>query len=145
MRKPHFRASTAVLLLAAILAGIMLFRISERVQVAEDNLTHMQEIAAKESEAIRVLRAEWDYLNRPDRIESLARQHLHMDKPAITQVMTDGGDLPPVPPPVETQPVSAEPAPAPKKPTPARIEPRNDTDQFNALLNRLQPANGGDE
>lgn len=139
MRTPKIRLSTIALVLIAALAGVMLFRISERVQTAEDNLSRMQEAAAKESETIRVLRAEWDYLNRPDRLESLAHTHLGMGKPGVKQVMTDGGDLPPVAPPATTLPVSME-EPPKAKPSPARLEPRRDTEEFKALLEKSSSA-----
>ncbi len=144
MRHPKIRLSTIALVVAAALAGVMLFRISERVQTAEDNLAQMQDAAAKEAETIRVLRTEWDYLNRPDRLEALAREHLKMTGPGVQQVMTDGADLPPVPVPDATRAVSMD---APTKPVtqPARIEPRRDTDEFNALLDKLQPAAGEGE
>lgn len=146
MKQRKIRLSTVALVIAAALTGVMLFRISERVQTAEDNLARMEEAAAKEAETIRVLRAEWDYLNRPDRLESLAKTHLKMNKPGITQVMTDSAELPPVAPPDETQPVSLAPEKQSKEtPPPARIKPRRDTDEFNSLLNQLQPAAGGDE
>lgn len=146
MKQRKIRLSTVALVVAAALAGIMLFRISERVQTAEDNLARMEEAAAKEAETIRVLRAEWDYLNRPDRLEGLARTHLKMAKPGITQVMTDSAELPPVAPREQTQPVSLAPAaPAKDTPPPPRLKPRRDTDEFNTLLNQLQPAAGGAE
>ena len=146
MKQRKIRLSTVALVIVAALTGVMLFRISERVQTAEDNLTRMEEAAAKEAETIRVLRAEWDYLNRPDRLESLAKTHLKMTKPGITQVMTDSGELPPVAPPAQTQPVSMAPE-APEKDAlpPPRLKPRRDTDEFNSLLNQLQPAAGEGE
>ena len=146
MKQRKIRLSTIALVVAAALTGVMLFRISERVQTAEDNLARMEEAAAKEAETIRVLRAEWDYLNRPDRLEGLAKTHLKMHKPGVAQVMVDGDELPLVPPPAETQPVSLTPD-APKKdvlPAP-RLKPRRDTDEFNTLLEQLQPAAGGAE
>ena len=146
MKQRKIRLSTIALIVAAALTGVMLFRISERVQTAEDNLAHMEEAAAKEAETIRVLRAEWDYLNRPDRLESLAKTHLKMTKPGIAQVMTDSGDLPPVAPSDETQPVSMVPEqPEKETPPPPRLKPRRDTDEFNSLLNQLQPAAGRSE
>jgi hypothetical protein len=145
MRHPKIRLSTIALVVAAALAGVMLFRISERVQTAEDNLARMQEAAAKEAETIRVLRTEWDYLNRPDRLEALAREHLKMNGPGVQQVMTDSADLPPVPVPDATREVSMEPPAKPAAPAPARIEPRRDTDEFNILLDKLQPAAGDGE
>jgi len=60
--------------------------------------------------------------------------------------MTDSGELPPVAPPAQTQPVSMTPdAPEKETPPPPRLKPRRDTDEFNSLLNQLQPAAGEGE
>ena len=148
MRKKRLRLSTLFLVALAVMAGIMLFRISERVQTAEDNLLRMEEAAAKEAETIRVLRAEWDYLNRPDRLETLARRHLGMEGPDVTRVMHDGGDLPPQPAAaVVAVPVSIAPgtgAPEDVPPLP-RLKPRRDTQDFRSMLDSLKPAAGGSE
>ncbi|MBU0858476.1 MAG: hypothetical protein KJ667_00930 [Alphaproteobacteria bacterium] len=148
-RKKRLRLSTVALVVAAVITGTMLFRVSERVQTAEHNLAQMESAAAKEAETIRVLRAEWAYLNRPDRLEALAAKHLKMDQPGIQQVLVDSGDLPPQPTPVDlTLPVSLE-QPQPQEPRAIpplpRLKPRHDTKSFQALLNELQPTAGGPE
>lgn len=161
----NFRKSRPlpVLLLmgGAIIAGITLFHISERVQSAEADLARIEAAAAKEAETIRVLRAEWAYLNRPDRLEKLAQKHLGMAPPAIQQVMVDSGALPPQPAPAATvlpvsaaAPVAAEApasvvtpfaasngAPVAAPPVP-RLKPRHDTKDFRTLLDELQAETG---
>ena len=83
------------LALLALLAGIALFWTAQRVQLGEAQLRHLQAGAADEQESLRVLRAEWDYLNRPDRIEALARARLGMG-PAHAGAVGDA--LPATPP-----------------------------------------------
>src|SRR6185436_8343556 len=94
------RASAALAIAAAVLAGVSLFWTAQRVQTAESRLQHLQEAAAAEKQAIHVLRAEWDYLNRPERLEALARQHLNMTPPQPGNVVGSSAAL-------------AEPPPAP--------------------------------
>lgn len=53
------------------------------VQVAE-----LKQSIRSEREAVAVLRAEWSYLNRPKRIERLARKHLGMGPLKARQLLT---------------------------------------------------------
>jgi cell division protein FtsL len=148
MIKPKIRISTLLLVALAVASGIVLFRVSERVQSAEDKLARMERAADKEAENIRVLRAEWDYLNRPDRLEGLAHQYLKMEQPAVDRVWSGGGDLPPAPQTdMQAQDVALSPEHKPGRdaaPVPVpRLKPRHDTDDFRKLLNNLTPAQEG--
>lgn len=161
MIKPKIRLSTLLLVMLAVGVGVVLFRVSERVQTAEDNLARMEQAAAKEAENVRVLRAEWDYLNRPDRLESLAHKYLKMEQAPVSSVWADGNELPPASLPEEEisagvkaqdivlqAPVSPEQSahnPAPAAPPVPHIKPRHDTEDFRTMLNKLAPAAGGAE
>ncbi len=41
----------------------------------------------KEQEAIAVLKAEWQHLNRPDRLQMLSERHLNLQPLAVTQLV----------------------------------------------------------
>lgn len=152
------RLSTIASLICAAGAGFLLFQTSQNVQDAERNLRQAQASLAKEQEAMRVLEAEWDYLNRPDRIEELARQHLKMHAPTLDTLVSDSNGVPksgaPVLPQRKPQ-MKAMPAvmkeakietpaePSPLMPAPLANAPGQ---QFNDLLNELtgqEPAVGG--
>ncbi len=85
------RLSFLFALVAALVCGFLLFVVSQKVQTNESELRKLTEARDSEEETIRVLRAEWDYLNRPDRLEALAKDYLHMT-PARASQMRDAGD-----------------------------------------------------
>jgi hypothetical protein len=72
------------------MASFALFNITFKVERLESELTALNKQILKEQRAVHVLRAEWSYLNRPERIESLTRKLLpHLRSPEAFQI----GDL----------------------------------------------------
>ena len=68
-------------------AAYAMFHVGFAVERLETRIAAVQEKSAAEREAIHVLRAEWSYLNRPDRLAELAEQLLpHLQPPAADQV-----------------------------------------------------------
>jgi len=65
----------------ACLAGTALLQTSQRVQEAEEKLAALRADVAREEDTMRVLRAEWEYLNRPERLERLASKFLNLVPP----------------------------------------------------------------
>lgn len=92
--KKLFRLSTILAVSGAVAAGAFLFWTAQNVQKAEDELYALQQSAQSERKTIRVLEAEWSYLNRPDRLELLAREVLGMEAPAVDKVLSDPAALP---------------------------------------------------
>ena len=139
------RVSVLLAVAAAAAAGTALFGIAQKVQTAEKEFRTLRAAAAGERETIRVLNAEWDYLNRPDRLESLARDHLSMILPQAGQ-MAGAADALPEPPPLPESFMKAGPAvmtPVRAAPVP-RVKPvrREDPRGFQSLLDVLS-TNGG--
>lgn len=144
-----FRLSVLLSVAAAIFAGAMLFMTSQRVQQKENELAALTRAAKQEAAHIRVLRAEWDYLNRPDRLERLVSEHMGMDVPESGHVLRDVNHVPEplmVDPPARkplshAQPVSLRSAPpekqADEEPAIRNIPPRKD-ENFNSLLEKLK-------
>lgn len=75
------RRSTTLWLILATCAGITLFVIKHEVQEREDRLNTLHAEILANQEAIQVLKAEWSYLNRPERLQRLVRA-LNEDRPA---------------------------------------------------------------
>jgi hypothetical protein len=67
-----------LLLSAAVLVVVMAtwaYRVNYATQAALDRVADLRAQIAAEREAIAVLRAEWAYLNRPDRLRALVEAH----------------------------------------------------------------------
>lgn len=66
-------------ILWVLLTGVMafgLFQLKYAVQARETELAALNRELLASKEAVQVLRAEWSYLSRPDRIAALAARHL---------------------------------------------------------------------
>ena len=72
------RRSTILWFLIATCLGVALFLVKHEVQQREEQLASLHRQILASQEAIHVLEAEWSYLNRPDRLESLVRRHLNL-------------------------------------------------------------------
>ncbi len=106
------RTGIVMWLALAIVVGVGLFLVKYKVQALEDELIAKREQAVRDRGAIRVLEAEWTYLNDPERLRRLSAQHLGFG-PAVPQNVTDITNLP-----LRSGAVGRvdSPAPAPAKP-----------------------------
>lgn len=92
--------------------GIALFNIAFEVEALEQRLAEINAEILHEQETLRVLDAEWAYLNRPDRLELLSGQLLpHLQEPAVDQIadfeaIPNPLELPPPAPVAESEPVT---------------------------------------
>lgn len=77
MRRFKVKLSTIATFVLATFLGSSLFWVSQQVQMLEREQRGIKAQILSEQEGMRVLNAEWDYLNRPDRIEALAAKYLH--------------------------------------------------------------------
>lgn len=68
--------ATLLWMLLAVGAGIGLFVLKYEVQAMEERLVALNRQTVQDLESLHVLRAEWSYLNRPARLEALARRLL---------------------------------------------------------------------
>lgn len=75
---------TAIGLLA--LMSVALFQLKYEVVGLEEELRGLEGQLATDEEAVQVLKAEWSFLNRPDRLQALAETHLDLQPVAALQV-----------------------------------------------------------
>lgn len=80
-KKSSIRISTIVSLSLAVASGAMLYFVSQEVYRSEGELSAFEARVGNEKETIRILRAEWDFLNHPARLEYLAHRYLDMNDP----------------------------------------------------------------
>lgn len=72
------RKTTLLWLCLAVVCGALLFKNSQQVTDGRARLASLEQKIRKEDESIRVLQAEWSYLNQPERLEKLTRQYLDL-------------------------------------------------------------------
>lgn len=110
------RGSTVLFAVLAVVMGAASIVIGTEVRDLEDRLAGIHRDIAREQEALHVLRAEWSYLNEPERLEALARRHLGLQAPegALTMRVSDL--------PFAAPPDPAVPGTDPDPPQPAPLE-----------------------
>ncbi len=94
------RPTSFVLMALAATAGGALFHVSFEVSALDDRLATLNHEIRDDRDAIHVLRAEWSFLNQPERLEELARRHL--DLLPVSGAQLAGPGALPIRPDVET-------------------------------------------
>ncbi len=155
---------TLVLFGLVALTGVVLLHTSQNAQNAEKRLNMLQAEVDQEEERIRILKAEWAHLNRPERLERLAQEFLSLNPSTPSHMLSDAPSLPaPVQEDIEQQEAQAvsydgaKPLPKPfakptfiKKPLPPQavveepptpIKSKEATKDFGALLGEITSGN----
>ncbi len=79
----------SLLLLGCLVAlSFVIYEVKYETREMNDRVAALRLDIKKERDAIAVLRAEWSHLNRPKRIERLARKHLGLRPVQARQMMT---------------------------------------------------------
>lgn len=87
------RLSLPIWLLVIVVAGFCMFQVKFAVQELEARLDSANRQIQQDEDALRVLKAEWSYLNEPDRLADLNRRHLGL-APVSARQMVGLADLP---------------------------------------------------
>lgn len=72
------RPSTVLWSAAVIVVGYAMFQVKYEVMQQKRELAHINRQIADSREAIRVLRAEWSFLNQPARLGLLSKRYLNL-------------------------------------------------------------------
>lgn len=103
------RIGTIVWFVVLALLGVGLFQVKYAVQAKERELRSVNKQITADRQILRVLEAEWSYLNDPVRLADLTRRHTDL-APAMANQIATFGDL------------RARPADAPNAPAPLMVE-----------------------
>ncbi len=87
MRKTVIKYAVVIALVVG--SGALLMNISQHVQRAEREIKIYDRKIARKEEALRVLKAEWAYLNNPARLELLASKGLDLATPDAQNIISD--------------------------------------------------------
>lgn len=82
------RPSTLFWFCSVIAVGFAMFQVKYEVMHQEQTLAKLDKEIAGDRAQLRVLRAEWSYLTRPDRLERLAGEFLHLSSMNAARIVT---------------------------------------------------------
>jgi len=84
------RPTSLILMVLAAAAGGALFQVAFEVSALDDKLAQLNRDIRADRDAIHVLRAEWSFLNQPERLEELTRRHLDLLPASGSQIAGTG-------------------------------------------------------
>lgn len=96
LKPPKRRNTLKVLVIWALLmvpASVLLYGTSAEVRAQETELAAVKDNIAREKEALRVLNAEWAYLNDPQRLALRAQRYLKLAQAASPEQVASFNDL----------------------------------------------------
>ncbi|HLY47280.1 MAG TPA: hypothetical protein VKQ73_17005 [Stellaceae bacterium] len=116
------RVGALVWFVLVLAAGFATFKVKYAVQDIEDQLNHVRKQTVAEQHEIRVLNADWAYLNQPERLADLNRRFLGLVPITAHQLQQKIADIALRPPPAAEPAapdvvVAAAPATPPATPT----------------------------
>lgn len=82
-----FKVLHVVAIGALVSSALYAYTIKYDTTLHAEQLTKLKAKVTREREAIAVLKAEWQHLNRPERIQPLADRHLALQPLAIGQIV----------------------------------------------------------
>lgn len=87
----------AVLVLAVLISGFLLYSLEHATRGLERQIAGLERRISDSKENIKLLSAEWSSLTRPDRLQRLAEDHLHLQSIKAQQMVgsNDIGQLVP--------------------------------------------------
>ena len=88
----HLLRNGLIFALAVCLSTVLL-SVSQNVQKSENIRNNLEVLIIAEQEALRVLEAEWTYLNSPLRLEGIVQEYFEMSVPDTDQYIESASSL----------------------------------------------------
>lgn len=115
------RFSTIVWMILVVVAAFGLYMVKYQVQAVREEVIAQEKKLREERDSLHVVQAEWAYLSRPQRLETLSQKHLTLQPMEGAQI----SDITLLPGPDETRALamSEGEAPSPATDHPSMITP----------------------
>lgn len=84
------RIATVLAAVLMVAAAVGLYRFKDNAAEQAARIDSVRAEIARERERIAVLRAEWNYLNEPGRIQELSQRHLELERLQARQIVSAG-------------------------------------------------------
>jgi cell division protein FtsL len=84
------RLLNIVLVLAVLGSAFVLYTLEHATRAAERRIAQIESDISAEEESIKLLKAEWSNLTRPERLQKLAEERLGLKPILPTQMVTEG-------------------------------------------------------
>jgi cell division protein FtsL len=82
------RITTLLWVALLMVAGGTVMHVSYQVRQVERHLSQLNRDTRQEQEKLRILSAEWETLNDPQRIDELSKRHLNLEPTPIARVVS---------------------------------------------------------
>ncbi|HEY8353121.1 MAG TPA: hypothetical protein VIK87_11295 [Sphingomonadales bacterium] len=82
------RVLNLIAFILIVAAGTGLYQLKYNTQRLQQEVAALRQQIQADNEAVKVLRAEWTYLSRPDRMETLGQRYLALKPVAAAQVIS---------------------------------------------------------
>jgi cell division protein FtsL len=82
-----FRLFNALLVVGLLVSAYFIYRLEHATRSGERDIARIEAQIKDEQEGLKLLKAEWGLLTRPDRIQHLAVKHLHLKVMSPLQVI----------------------------------------------------------
>ncbi len=79
-----------ILVVSVLVAGFLLYSLEHATRGLERDIAKIEKQIAASHEGIKLLRAEWSSLTRPDRLQRLAAEHLNLHTLKAQQIVKIG-------------------------------------------------------